>query len=238
MSGPRLAFAVALLCAAPAVANSPVRATGKPGTLIVESVTEGAEVFVDGAKVGVVPLPGPVPLPLGEHTIKVVKPGFAPLIDVFTITKKRPAKVEVELVPISGVLRVTANIEKAKVYVDGKFVGEAPLTAEVPVGAAAVQVSRGGYKDFFQNVASVAGQEVALDVKLEELPMGLNPYKPAPPPPRKTYEKWWVWTLAVAGVGAVVTVVVVPLYKVCRDPVQCFNPDVNLSATVPPAAKN
>src|SRR5207253_1607077 len=128
-------------------------------------------------------LPGPLPLSLGEHTIKVVKPGFAPLIDVLVIQKKKPTKLEVELVPISGVLKVGANVEKAKVFVDGKFVGEVPLTVEIPVGAQAVQVSRGGYKDFFQNVSSVAGQEIALDVKLEELPEGLNPYKPPPPPP-------------------------------------------------------
>ena len=62
------------------------------------------------------------------------------------------------------------------------------------VGARAVQVSKGGYKDFFQNIAAVAGQEVNLDVLLEELPVGVNPYKPPPPPPPKWYEKWWVWT--------------------------------------------
>ena len=39
--------------------------------------------------------------------------------------------------------------------------------AEVGVGARAIQVSKGGYRDFFQNLASVAGQEVALEVRLD-----------------------------------------------------------------------
>ena len=56
------------------------------------------------------------------------------------------------------------------------------------VGARAVQVSKGGYKDFFQNISAVAGQEVNLDVLLEELPVGVNPYKPPPPPPPKWFE--------------------------------------------------
>jgi hypothetical protein len=228
-----LALIVGLILPARSFAGPPA----KNGLLLIESSTAGAEIFVDGEKIGVVPLSGPWPLPLGEHTIKVVKPGFAPLIDVVTIKKKAPTKVEAELVPISGVLKVTANVDKAKVFVYGKFVGEAPCTVETPVGAQAVQVSRGGYKDFFQNISSVAGQEIALEVKLEELPEGLNPYKPAPPPPRKTYEKWWVWTLAAAGVGVVVTAIVVPIYAVCRDPVKCFGASYSFNTAVPPLPK-
>jgi PEGA domain len=201
-----------LLVSAAAYAKTPLAAAGGPGgTLVLGAQTPGAEVYVDGEKVGMVPLPGPLPFSPGEHTIKIVKPGFAPLIDVFTIGKRRETKFEAELVPVAGVLNITANIEKANVFIDGKFVGEAPLTTEMPVGARAVQMSKGGYKDFFQNVSAVAGQEINLDVKLEELPMGLNPYKPPPPPPPKWFEKWWVWTAAAGGVVAVVVAVTVPL---------------------------
>jgi hypothetical protein len=90
------------------------------------------------------------------------------------------------------------------------------------VGARAIQVSKGGYIDFFQNLSAVAGQEVNLDVQLEELPEGVNPYKPAAPPPPKWYEKWWVWTVGAVGVAAVVTAVVVPSYYATRDPVGDF----------------
>jgi hypothetical protein len=208
-------FALALvLVGAVAHAKTPPASGGSstsPGTLVLGSQTPGAEVYVDGEKVGMVPLPGPLSFSPGEHTIKIVKPGFAPLIDVFTIGRKRETRFEGELVPVAGVLNITANIEKANVFIDGKFVGEAPITTEMPVGPRAVQVSKGGYKDFFQNVSSVAGQDVNLDVKLEELPMGLNPYKPPPPPPPKWYEKWWVWTAAAGGVVAVVIAVAVPL---------------------------
>jgi len=186
----------------------------------VTSSTAGADVSIDGEHVGTIPLPGPITtLPPGEHTIKVEKPGFAPYIDVFKIDRKKPTKVEVELVAVAGVLKIKSNVEAARVYVDGKFVGEAPLTTEIGVGARAVQVSKGGFKDFFQNISAVAGQEVNLDVLLEELPMGANPYKPPPPPPPKWYEKWWVWTVGAVGVGVVVTAVVVPAYYATRDPI-------------------
>jgi hypothetical protein len=195
----------------------------KGGSLEIASSTAGAEVFIDGERAGTIPLGAPLTsLTPGEHTIKVVKPGFAPYIDVFKIDRKKPTRVDVELVPVAGVLRLKTNVEAARVYVDGKFVGEAPITAEVSVGARAVQVSKGGYKDFFQNIAAVAGQEVNLDVQLEELPVGVNPYKPPPPPPPKWYEKWWVWTVGAVGVGAVVTAVVVPVYFATRNQVNDF----------------
>jgi hypothetical protein len=140
-----------LLCAAlivaalPASGKTPLTLTPVPGSLVINCPTEGAEVFVDGEKKGTVPLPGPIPLPVGEHTIKVQKPGFAPLIDVFKITKKGQTKLDVELVPISGAVKVKVNVEKSRVFVDGKFICEAPCTAELQVGARAIQVSKGGY---------------------------------------------------------------------------------------------
>ena len=213
-----------ILCASAALAKPTPAAAPAPGTLAITSTTEGAEVFIDGERVGIVPLPGPLPLQPGEHTIKVQKSGFAPLIDVFKIQKKAQTKLEVELVPISGSLRVTSSVEKARVFIDGKFICEAPCSSEMQVGARAIQVSKGGYKDFFQNISAVAGQEVVLDVKLEELPPDLNPYRVVAPPPARWYEKWWVWTVGVVALGAVVTAVAVPVAESQRDRVKDFNP--------------
>ena len=191
------------------------------GTLAITSTTAGAEVYVDGEKRGLIPLPGPISLSPGQHTIKVLKPGFAPLIDVFTIHKRKPTVVEAELVPVAGVLIVAANVEKAHVFIDGKFIGEAPLTTEMPVGPRAIQVSKGGYKDFFQNISSVAGQDVLLDIKLDELPPEINPYKQTAPPPAKWYEKWWVWTAAAGGVAVVLSVTLAVVFTRPGDP--CAN---------------
>jgi PEGA domain len=229
MRGLVLAFVVGM--ALPAAAKTPLVSGPAPGTLVINSTTTGAEVFVDGNRLGMIPLPGAVPMAPGEHTIKVVKPGFAPLIDVFTISKKKQTVVEAELAPVAGVLIVTANVEKAHVFIDGKFMGEAPMTTELQVGARAVQVSKGGYKDFFQNVSAVAGQDITLDIKLEELPAELNPYKPPPPPPARWYEKWWVWTAAAGGVAAVVAitlgVVLTRPGDPCESALRCYTPTLH-----------
>ena len=213
-----------LASASVAFAKSPLAAAPLPGTLVIASGTDGAEVDVDGEKVGMVPLPGPVPLAPGEHTIKVSKVGYAPLIDVFKIQKHKETHLQVDLEPVAGALQVSADIDQARVFIDGKFVCETPCTTEMPVGARAIQVSKGGYHDFFQNVSSVAGQLITLDVKMQELPAGLNPYKPPPPPPPKWFEKWWVWTAGAAGLAVVVTAIVVPVVYANQDLVANFHP--------------
>jgi hypothetical protein len=217
----RLGVFALLFCSAVAWAKG---APEPPGTLALNALTAGAEVFIDGEKVGETPLTKPVRLAPGEHTIKVQKVGYAPLIDVFKIARYGQTRLDVELQPIAGALRVTSNVERARVFVDGKFVCEAPCATELVVGPRAIQVSKGGYRDFFQNVSAVAGQELAVEARLEELPIGINPYKPPPPPPARWYEKWWVWTLTVAGAAAVTAAVVVPLTLSQRDLVQDFHP--------------
>jgi hypothetical protein len=168
--------------------------------LDVKCTPGGADVLVDGDKVGVAPMDKPVPVKEGSHTIKVLRLGYAPFLDTFS-TKKKITRLEVELVPVSGVLRVKASVPGARVLVDGKFVGEAPVDVEMDVGARAVQVEKGGYKDFFQNLMSTAGKDEVIEVKLEELPPELNPYVVKPLPPAKWYQKKWVWG-AVGGAAA------------------------------------
>jgi len=197
--------------------------------LLVSCATPGAGIYVDGELVAQSPMDRPVAVTLGDHSIKVARLGFAPFIDVFTAKARAEVRLEVELVPVAGVLHVTSNVPGARVLVDGRYVGDAPLDVEADVGPRAVQVSKGGYKDFFENVMAVAGQESPLDVKLEELPEGANPYKPLPPPPPRWYQKGWVWgviaasAVVVAGAAVGVGFAAQP-YDVCgKADVGCFS---------------
>jgi hypothetical protein len=176
-------------------------------SLTVLGQPAGADVFVDGQRIGQTPIDLPVPVTAGEHSIKVAKLGFAPYIDVFSAKKQKVVKLEIELVPVSGVVHVTSTVAESRVLIDGRFVGAAspgkPLDVEMEVGARAIQVEKGCYKEFFQNLLAVAGKEETVDVKLEELPQNeTNPCYVKPLPPPKWYQKRWVWGV-IAGVAAV-----------------------------------
>src|SRR5690242_16690403 len=99
-------LAVLLLLAGTALAKTPQVPVANPGALVLTSTVDGADVFVDGNKVGTTPL-SPMPFPPGDHTIKVIKLGFSPYIDVFTINRKKPTNLSVEPVPVAGVVKVT-----------------------------------------------------------------------------------------------------------------------------------
>lgn len=187
-----------------------------------------ADVFIDGEKVGQTPLAGPLSLSAGEHTIRVSRPGFTPFIDVFRVKSGSLTALEVELIPFSGVLRVTAGGKTAHVYVDDKYVGDAPSESEHPAGSHTVRVELPGHTPETFTINSVAGQIVERSLSLSELPSDQNPYARKPAPAQKWYQKWWVWTIAAVGVSAVATAIIVPIVvsnrefcdsrlDVCRD---------------------
>ncbi|MCS6913234.1 MAG: PEGA domain-containing protein [Myxococcales bacterium] len=218
----RLGIVVAIL-ALLAVCRAEAAETG----FALAGAVDGADVYLDGDKIGTTPLSGTIPCAVGEHTIRVARPGYAPYIDVFQVRQGKVTRIEIDMVPVSGVLRVGANVERARVFVDGQFVGETPLEVEMKLGARTVRVSRSGYRDEVFTVHSVAGQLVERQVRLAELPPGLNPYRVVEPPPR-WYERWWVWTVGAAGVAALSVAILVPAVYFTRSPCDRLGADVCL----------
>ncbi|MBI5477440.1 MAG: PEGA domain-containing protein [Deltaproteobacteria bacterium] len=219
-----LACLVALAVGAPAPAAAAPKGQANTGVLVLSSQTEGAEVYVDGKLVGKTPLKEPLALKPGKYTLKMTKRGYTEYIDVFAIRARKETKLDIDLLPVAGVLRITANVQPARIFVDGKFVGETPLEAEIPAGARTIKVTKGGYKDLVKKVDVVAGQPLNLDLTLEELPADQNPFRPPPPKPLKWYERWWVWTVIAGGATALALVIALPSYYLGRDPVDAFGP--------------
>jgi len=205
-----------------------VRPQPTTGMLEIRSETKGAEVHVDGELVGAVPLLSPVKLTPGKHTLKMLRQGYTQYLDVFAIAAGKTTTLEIDLLPVAGVVAVTANVTQAKVYVDGSFVGTAPVEAEVLVGKRVVRVRRAGYHELVKSIKTVAGKRIAIQAKLQPLPVGATPYRPAPPPPPKWYEKWWVWASAAGGVTAVALAILVPVLLTAEDPIDSFGPDVRV----------
>lgn len=215
----------------------PASASGAPrstmGALVLTSQTEGAEVYIDGKLIGKTPLAGPVALKPGKYTLKMTKRGYTEYIDVFTVRARRETKLDLDLLPIAGIVRITANVQPARVFVDGKFVGETPLEAEVPGGAHTIKVTKGGFKEYSKKLDVVAGQSVNVDVTLEELPLDQNPFRQPPPKPLKWFERWWVWSVIAGGAMALALAVALPSYYLSRDPVDAFGPQFCWGVGVP-----
>jgi hypothetical protein len=192
------------------------------GTLVIESSTRGARVFVDGDEVGSVPLEQRIKLMPGTHTVKVTKPGFTRFMESVKIRRGRTTRLEVDLFPIQGVLSITSDPPGARCYLSGKFIGKTPVwDFEVKPGKHKLRIARVGFYDVIRTVQVKAGKPAKVLVSLKSLPAEINPLIPKPPPER-WYEKWWVWVSAAGGLVAIVTAIAVPVALSSGDPVEDF----------------
>jgi hypothetical protein len=139
---------------------------------------------------------------------------------------RKTVTVEADLLALSGVLKVGANVDKARVFVDGEYIGDAPIEQEVDPGTKHVKVRLLGYYDFEASLDVVAGEEYAVNAELERLPPEEDPTIAEAPRQRRWYEQWWVWTI----VGAVVVsaAVAIPV-AITQQPDYCRHawPDVD-----------
>lgn len=210
-------------------------ARGRKGHLVIDSMTDGAKVYVDGKLVGKTPFNKPIPLKPGKHKLKATKAGYSTLEMEFTVKARKKLEMMVELLPFSGLVKFSANVEGAEVYVDNSMIGHTPLIRDVVAGDHKVLILKEGFNDYATNINVKAGEkmfvegnlspfkdlspEVLAIVKAQEekkkeedaLARELvepEPVATAPAWYADLYKQWWVWAIAGA---VVVTAVTVPL---------------------------
>jgi hypothetical protein len=131
----------------------------KMGKLIIESMTDGVKVYVDGKLKGKTPIAKPVWLKPGKHKLKATKAGYSTLELPFKIRRGKKTSLTVDLFPFSGLVRFTSNVDGAEVYVDNKLLGSTPLIRDVVVGKRKVMILKEGYNDFVTEIRVKAGEK-------------------------------------------------------------------------------
>lgn len=115
-----------------------------------EASLAGAVVELDGLDVGRWPLPAPLRVAIGEHTVGLVAAGFAPSRKKVLVAGGVAAKVKLELVPSAikaAQLTIKCPVPAAEVLVDGEPVGRSPLVSSLAVlpGKHVIEARRPGY---------------------------------------------------------------------------------------------
>lgn len=137
--------------------------------LTLEGLPPGARVSIDGAPMGVAPLPGPLPVDLGQRQLRVEREGFEPLVEQLEVPGAAPLTSKVSLVrrKNGAVLAVTAGPQDI-IRVDGKVVGSARWRGELPAGVHLVQVTAAGKKSYSSELQLAPGATRALEITLQD----------------------------------------------------------------------
>jgi hypothetical protein len=165
--------------------------------LTLEVAPDGADVLVDGVKLGSTPLPGPLRLDMGKRVLRVEKAGYLPHEEEVDLPGGKSASLSVQLAPElhEGVLRVVSD-PTAVIRIDGRVVGTGTWSGTLPSGAHSVHVSATGKLPHQTEV-------VIKDHDTSSMVVNLAAEAPAPLPlAHSSNTVWWVLGgVALAGVG-------------------------------------
>jgi len=153
------------------------------GFLRVVASEPGAQVFVDRFEEGAArPTPWEGVVPVGEHRVRVTKPGFEPAEQTVTVEMGRAADVTVELQRVEfGELVVLTNVDGAAVAIDGRPAdlvrpgrefgeGIFGMLVTLPSGPHVVTVTAEDMKNYEEEVVVGAGQRTRFLIRLNPSP--------------------------------------------------------------------
>ena len=144
------------------------------GTVELSGSPAGAQVREGGATGPVLgQLPARLSLPAGRHALHVSAQGHASRTLEVEVPAEGSVQAQVALGPEqgpSGQLKVTASRERARVRVDGREAGTAPLSLTLPEGEHTLEVENDEVRPVRQVVRVVRDQELPVHVDLRYQP--------------------------------------------------------------------
>lgn len=185
---------------------------GLKGTLKVAADRPGAQVTVGGKVLGPAPYAGA--LRVGAHKIVVSTPdGMYTATSNQVIKADATSSVNATLVFVGSRLSISCRPAGAKILVDGKEAGAAPLKEHLlPPGEHKVELLLDGYAPVSRPVTTRKGETLSLDLELRKaVAAAVSPADPMPqpqPPAEQPVEQekkggfhWPVYTSIAAGVA-------------------------------------
>lgn len=144
------------------------------GLVLVRGHPHGAEVRIDGASRGALPLLL-TDLAVGTYRVDVSSPGFLAKELELRVEDRTPVKLEVNLTPDSARLTVETSPQGATVTLNGIQRGTAPCTLDqVPAGQVRLELALGGFAPYAADLKLVPGETRRVSATLDPIPAHLR----------------------------------------------------------------
>lgn len=132
----------------------------------IKSEPEGADVLVDGKKIGVTPYIGR--MGLGRHTISLNQNLYYPESRVLNLSKD--TLMNIAMKPNFGYLYITSNEARSKVYIDDKYIGETPCkTKALESGSHIVKLQKNNFRDATEKVIVSDAKTETVNIELKTI---------------------------------------------------------------------
>jgi formylglycine-generating enzyme required for sulfatase activity len=133
-----------------------------PGLVSVDSTPAGATVSVDGEVAGKTPLVD-LPLPEGDHLLRVEEARHLPLEQPLTVTGRNiRQQVQLELAPAWAQVKIDSQPPGANILVDGESAGQTPASVDILQGEHQLMLQLPTFADWQQSVRVKAGEDQDL----------------------------------------------------------------------------
>jgi len=131
----------------------------------IESRPAGADVVVDGKRLGTTPLK--VELDVGNHQVELSLRGFKTASRELRAVGSEPAKLLAELSPADARLSIH-TLPNATIHLGSRVLSRGGFDGEVPPGKYVVRISADGYVPYRRDVQLEPGKRMSLSATLEK----------------------------------------------------------------------
>ena len=141
----------------------------KAGRLQVEAAAlTGADLFVDGARVGKLPWEGT--LATGRHLYWVIKGDVGTAPREVTLIEGRTVTMRPSASPLGGEIRIVVNPPSAELTLDGVLLGKRSWYGRLPTGLHVIEAREEGYLParLERRIEEKTSGDVTLDLKVQE----------------------------------------------------------------------
>ncbi len=142
----------------------------KAAYITINSNPSGADVYLDGTKIGRTPLEN-YTVEAGSHVIKISKEDYEEYKEKITLDIGETRTVFATLTPKFGYLKVDSTPTGAKVYIDGTPRGSTPLTLKLDVGSYTLKLEKDGYEVVQETINIRPGETTTIIKNLIPLPV-------------------------------------------------------------------
>jgi PEGA domain len=145
-----------------------IAASNQTGQVMITTIPTGAFIILDGKEREETSDALLKDIPIGEHTLKVFRDGMG-TSTTFTLSPDETKRVELTL---DNVVKIQVNSIpfNARVYVDGKSMGNAPLTFETSSGGHQLKLTHPDKKDFYKYINVDLLEKNRFDIALDDSP--------------------------------------------------------------------